>query len=217
MELGKVFVDSVIVGSRHRALDSSKVEALAESMKTLGLQQPIGVYVDSEDAAYLVTGRHRLEAARKLGWEEIDASFLKLSPLEREMWEISENLHRIGLTKEERDAHIRRYVELLREQETVIVCQNDKQSAKPVGRPKSITTKVAEETGLNQQTVRRALNPAPKPPPAPRAPFKQTVDDPGEPNMVEVAQRLANRYTVGQLQEIIDHLTDVIMSRMEAA
>lgn len=77
--------------------------------------------------------------------------------------EIAENLHRCDLTKEQRDEHIRRYAELLeRQRDEVIVCQNDKQLSRPVGRPKAIVTEVAEATGLNTQTVRRALNPKPK-------------------------------------------------------
>ena len=43
------------------------------------------------------------------------------------MWEISENLHRADLTKDERDNHNRRYAELL-EKRRLISRQND---AKP--------------------------------------------------------------------------------------
>lgn len=177
MELGKVFTDSVIVGQRHRALDQSRVEALAESMDALGLQQPISVYIDGDDAVHLIAGLHRLEAAKALRWEQIDASFVKLSPVRREMWEIAENLFRVDLSKEQRDEHIRRYAELIEQAEAetakIPVPQNAALEIgykNPPRRPKGTARKVAEETGLSVDTVRRALNPQPKPVPPPPAP-----------------------------------------------
>jgi len=182
MEFGKVFVDSVIIGQRHRGVDKERVAALAESIKVLGLQQPISVYVDETDAAYLVAGLHRLEAARKLGWEEIDALFLRMNPIEREMWEIAENLFRVDLSKEQRDEQIRRYVELLKareERERKLSSKMDNNSKKPIGRPESVITKTAKDTGLSRQTVSRALNPQPKPVP----PARDALND------VEIVER----------------------------
>lgn len=80
-----------------------------------------------------------------------------------ELWEIAENLHRLDLTKEERDQHIRRYDELLtaKAEADRVVLQNAKQPpANPKGgRPISNATKIAQETGLSYATVHRALNP----------------------------------------------------------
>jgi ParB family chromosome partitioning protein len=167
MDIGKVFTDSVIVGQRHRPMDVSRIEALAESINDLGLQQPISVHMDDEDRVHLVAGLHRLEAARKLGWEQIEASFVTLSPIKREMWEIAENLFRVDLSKEQRDHHIRRYAELIEAAET-----DDVQSRHSVAieskredgrghRPKGTARKVAEETGISVRTVQRVLNPQP--------------------------------------------------------
>ena len=172
MELGKAFTDSIIVGERHRPLDAGKVDELAESIKVLGLQQPISVYVDEDDAAYLVAGRHRLAAARQLGWEQIDATFVDLSPTRREMWEIAENLYRAPLTKEQRDEHIRRYAELLErdeaEQKEFQVRQDDAPEIgykKPPPQKRGTASKIAEQTGISTRTVQRALNPKPISPP----------------------------------------------------
>ena len=79
----------------------------------IGLQQPITLYEDDDEIIHLVAGLHRLEAARYLGWDTIDAVYTKLSAVDRELWEISENLHRVDLSKTQRDEHIRRYAELL--------------------------------------------------------------------------------------------------------
>lgn len=111
-----------------------------------------------------VKGRHRLEAAKRLGWTHIDCAVVDGDEIGAELWEIAENLHRLDLTKEQRDEHIRRYAELLEAQRCAasIVPQNAEQSQpRIVGGPKSITTQVAEATGLSDDTVRRALSPKP--------------------------------------------------------
>ena len=98
--LTKVFVDDVVVPPRLRSLVQPKVEALAESIDAIGVQQPISVYV-KDGAAVLVTGHHRLAAAKKLGWEEIPAIKLYMDDIDRQLWEIDENLQRANLTPAE--------------------------------------------------------------------------------------------------------------------
>ena len=56
MRLGHVFTDGVDVGQRKRAVDQKKVDALAQSMDAIGLQQPITIYSPDEDTADLVAG-----------------------------------------------------------------------------------------------------------------------------------------------------------------
>lgn len=182
MELGRVFIDDVFIGTRHRSLDSSRVESLAESIKAIGLQTPISVYVDGDDHAHLVAGLHRLEAARHLGWERIDANFVKMDDVERELWEIAENLHRVELTKEQRDEHIRRYAELIERRDLQSTQNAAIESRRADGRghrPKGTARKVAEEVGVSVDTVRRALAPEqPKPQSKPAAPLNdiETTD-----------------------------------------
>lgn len=76
------------------------------------------------------------------------------------MWEIAENLHRLDLTKDQRDEHIRRYTELLATQRAAKP-DNMSDFKKPgAGRGnKGIAAEIAAETGLSQRTVRRAMNP----------------------------------------------------------
>ena len=105
-----------------------------------------------------------MTSCRRLGHLTIPAVEWSCTDLEAEMWEIAENLHRADLTKEQRDRQIRRYAELIKAQEG-IVPQNAEQLPEPRrGRPKSVTTKVAEATGLSDDIVRRALNPTPPSP-----------------------------------------------------
>ena len=82
-----------------------------------------------------------------------------------ELSALAENLHRLDLTKEQRDEQIRRYAELLEAKARQVP-----QDAAPVlsdGRRrgpqhnKGVPRQIAEETGLSVDTVRRALIPAP--------------------------------------------------------
>lgn len=163
-------VEDIVIGERHRALSSDAVQRLAGSMKDIGLKQPISVRIVDEMELHgeltagvpvLVAGAHRLAAAKQLGWSHIDCIEIEDDPVQAELWEIAENLHRCDLTKEQRDEHIRRYAELLvrKKSEPVISGQTVHKS---VGRPKETAAIIAEETGLSQRTVRRALNPTPK-------------------------------------------------------
>lgn len=167
MQTISIRVEDIELGERHRTLSEDAVTRLSASLSEIGLRQPISVRVvdmmvidgkECEGVPVLVAGRHRLEAAKRLGWSHIDCIEVDDDAISAELWEIAENLHRLDLTKEQRDEHIRRYAELLEERER-IVPQTAEQIPVPRGRPKSITTKVAEATGLSDDTVRRALHP----------------------------------------------------------
>jgi ParB-like chromosome segregation protein Spo0J len=159
--------ESIFIGERHRALNDEAVSRLQASISEIGLKHPICIRVvdemeiDGEMIAgvpVLVTGRHRLEAVRRLKWQHVDCMEVDDDALKAEMWEIAENLHRCDLTKEQRDEHIRRYAELLEAQAKIVP-----QIAAGRGRPVSTVTKVAKATGLSDDTVRRALSPKPIP------------------------------------------------------
>src|SRR3546814_18232867 len=68
--------------------------------------------MDDDERPVLVAGRHRLAAAAKLGWEEIDCIYVALDEVDRRLWEIAENLHRAELTALARDQHIAAWVRL---------------------------------------------------------------------------------------------------------
>lgn len=181
MSMVSVRVESIVVGERHRALSEDAVQRLAASMKAIGLRTPITVRVvddyvlpDGEvcdGVPLLVTGRHRLAAARALGWDHIDCIDADDDEITAELWEIAENLHRLDLTKEQRDEHIRRYADLLEEKRSLTV-----QGEHPVladGRRggaqhvKSVSRQIAEETGISLTTVKRARGIIASPPPKP--------------------------------------------------
>jgi ParB-like chromosome segregation protein Spo0J len=167
--------DSIFIGERHRALDEEGVVRLQRSIEEIGLKHPISIRVvdemeiDGETVAgvpVLVTGRHRLEAVRRLKWPRVDCIEIEGDVLKAELWELAENLHRCDLTKEQRDAHIRRYAELLELQSQQSASIESKRADGRGHRSEGTASKIAAATGLSKDTVRRALSPS-RPAPAP--------------------------------------------------
>jgi len=71
MSVESITLASIVVAGLHRK-ELGDIEALAASIDELGLLQPIGVTPDRQ----LLFGRRRLEACRRLGWEELLAVVL---------------------------------------------------------------------------------------------------------------------------------------------
>ncbi len=67
----------IAVGERDR-VDHGDIEALAESIATVGLLHPIVV----TDAAVLVAGGRRLDAVKRLGWTEVPVTVITLDTAE---------------------------------------------------------------------------------------------------------------------------------------
>lgn len=184
MQSVRIAIEDIVIGERHRALSEDAVQRLSASMNAIGLRSPITVrvvndYVTNDGeicdgVPLLIAGRHRLAAAKALGWSHIDAFDVDDDDITAELWELSENLHRLDLTKEQRDEHIRRYAELLEARKEIPSQQNAAVEigyGKPPPKPKGIPRQIADETGLSVDTVRRALNPKPATPPEPKAPL----------------------------------------------
>src|SRR5260221_13545252 len=101
----KIPIDQICVGLRLRALDQETVRVLAESMKALGLKTPITVR-RTITGYELVTGLHRLEAARQLRLQEISAILILGDETDGNLGEIPENPLRALLTVRGRAGHI---------------------------------------------------------------------------------------------------------------
>ena len=104
----EVDLSTITVPSRHRETDRVKLHALAESIREIGLQHPIGLTRDLE----LIHGRHRLEACRLLEWSKIPALIHELDDLRAELAEIDENVERNGLTALQEAQALRRRKEI---------------------------------------------------------------------------------------------------------
>lgn len=86
----KIPVDEIQVREGRRELDSNHVRELADSIKELGLLNP--VTVDKENV--LIAGLHRLEAVKLLEWPEVECTVSSLEGLRAELAEIDENIVR---------------------------------------------------------------------------------------------------------------------------
>lgn len=80
----------------------TNLDDLAESMKRVGLINPIIVRTD-ETGTWLVAGERRLEAAKLLGWEEIPArELVSLTKDQQDIVELDENIRREELPWKDR-------------------------------------------------------------------------------------------------------------------
>lgn len=103
-----------------RKVDAAALSLLKESMATVGLLNPIIVTKTvrqdgptSIDTFQIVAGKHRTQAARELGWTEIDAVIVDLDTAHAELCEIDENLARAELGDAERATSHRRREEIM--------------------------------------------------------------------------------------------------------
>ena len=90
-----VGVYEIKVGPRFATPDMERVKTLASSMKTLGLLCPIAV----DEEYNLISGLSRLEAAKLMGWPEIECEVQIPSVLQTELAELDAILLRKNLSE----------------------------------------------------------------------------------------------------------------------
>lgn len=92
-----------------RRVDEKTVKSLEKSMARDGLHHPITVNEDFE----LLAGKHRLSAARNLGWVEIMVEIVPTDDIRNQITTLEENLFRKNLSVLEQAEHLERLEELL--------------------------------------------------------------------------------------------------------
>lgn len=156
---------ALIYPSDHgRAVVTGRVGVLVESLQALGLRTPITVrpcvkFKDGResDAFEIVTGRHRYEAARTLGWKEIDAVVMEGDADDAELWEIDENFARAELTDAQRaDHHVRREAILVKKGLVSAPGQGGDRTSNEQ-KVRSYSAQTAEALGVHEKTVRQDL------------------------------------------------------------
>ena len=172
----------ITVGENRRPLDEGAVTKLMESIKQIGLQTPITLrevpFDENSADLFLVTGRHRLEAAKRLGWETIPAiSHTDWDEIDAELWEISENLHRAELTALQRSEQIARYLELSKAKADRLVGQVAPQEPGHGKGAQGGTRAAAREIGVEHKAARRAEQIASLTPEAKAAAQETGLDD----------------------------------------
>jgi ParB family chromosome partitioning protein len=171
-------INEIQIGKRLRGLREAAVTELMESINRLGLRTPITVSSrpakreggGMDAVAFdLVAGEHRLEACKRLGWKEIEASNVQMSANERELWEIDENLCRAELSELERGEHLAKRKALYEE----LYPQSRSGAAQAVGMNKAIgnvtadsaatfAADTADKMGIAERTIRHAIRRAEK-------------------------------------------------------
>ena len=86
-------ISEIKVNPGRREADPEGVQEMVDSILELGLLNPITV--DQEHT--LIAGLHRLEAAKLLGWSEIECTISSLEGLMAELAEVDENVVRKGI------------------------------------------------------------------------------------------------------------------------
>ena len=89
----KIPIFQIKINDGRREADQEAVHKLADSITKIGLLNPITIDQDYN----LIAGLHRLEAAKLLGWTEIESNVSSLEGLMAELAEIDENLIRCEL------------------------------------------------------------------------------------------------------------------------
>lgn len=110
----------LVASDQPRPLITEAVDKLANSIREVGLIQPITVRQRSIMSGGLagqgfqvVAGHHRVAACRALGWTEIDAIVIEAGEhLQAELIEIDENLCRSELTNSQRAKAVKRRKEI---------------------------------------------------------------------------------------------------------
>lgn len=90
----KIAISEIKINSGRREASLSGINELTRSISEIGLLNPI--MVDPNHT--LIAGLHRLEAAKRLGWTEIECTVCGLEGLQAELAEIDENVVRTALS-----------------------------------------------------------------------------------------------------------------------
>ena len=147
------------VNTGRREADPEAVQKLAESISKVGLLNPITV-----DQEYtLIAGLHRLEAAKLLGWTEIECTVKNLDGLLAELAEIDENLIRRGLSYIDEGKQLARRKEIYEILHPETGHGGDRKSERIKTKPfrfdsaKPFSVDTAEKIGMSRRAVEQKI------------------------------------------------------------
>jgi N6-adenosine-specific RNA methylase IME4 len=152
-------IDSIDIGYRLRGTDQAKVDALKPSFQEIGQKTPITVFGKLDDVRVaLSAGLHRLQTATQLGWKQVLCFHDEGDDLDRELWEIDENLCRAELTAADKALFIfrRKEIYLLKHPDTGLG-ENQHTRVRQVGEPsaKRFSAATAAATGQSERAIQR--------------------------------------------------------------
>ena len=153
-------IQEIKINNNRRIIDKIKVKEIAESIKQIGLINPITVNANN----VLIAGNHRLEAFKLLGKDEIEVTVLNLNDLLAELAEIDENLIRNELHWTEADKQVARrkiiYLELYPETKHNATFKGNQFSSNDILSNEQIPTfskTTANITSQSERTIERSV------------------------------------------------------------
>ena len=157
----RIPINKIKINPGRRDTKPRYVEELARSITAVGLLHPITIDQDNT----LIAGLHRLEAAKLLGWSEIECTVSSADGLQAELAEIDENFVRAGLSHRELGDLLLRRKELYESlhPETQQGKRNG-QTAKNANfsllETKSFSQDTADKLGVSKRTVEQLVQTA---------------------------------------------------------
>ena len=154
----RIKISDIKINPGRREAEAKAVEELAKSISAVGLMNP--VTLDQNNT--LIAGLHRLEAAKLLGWTEIECTAMGMDDVQAKLAEIDENIVRTRLNRQELCEQLLRRKEIYEtlHPETRHGMRNG-QTAKNANlatlETKSFAEDTAEKTGMSKRAVSRLL------------------------------------------------------------
>lgn len=152
----KVSISEIKVRDGRRKVHEGRAAEIAQSIADVGLLNPITITQDYT----LIAGAHRLEACKRLGWKEIEATIIDATGLMAELAEIDENLMRNDLTEMERALQIAKRKRIYEDLYPDTKHGGDRKSDQVANLGNLIprfTTTTAEITGESERTIYRQV------------------------------------------------------------
>jgi ParB-like chromosome segregation protein Spo0J len=150
--------DEIKANKPSRPINADTVERISEGKRRHGQFSPLTVRVIN-GVPHLITGFHRLEAAKKLKLKKVPCFVIRGKALAR-LWQISENLHRAELTVLDEAEHTAEWLKLVEK----LAPSHDGDAEKRRGRPEGPKKKAAKELPIpgksdaaKQKTLDRRL------------------------------------------------------------
>lgn len=155
-----------VPAGRSRSLDKDWAEALAAMFKDQGNKTAIEVRPGDEDGHYvLVSGLHRLEAARLCEWDELTVRLIEAesdqATAEYKLHEVMENLGRRELTILDRARHLHDFQEALYALHPELKKGGDQKTDQAQRNRTAIMalrSDVSEKVGLSERSFQRAVS-----------------------------------------------------------
>ena len=160
----KIAISEIKVNPGQREANSNGVNELIRSISEVGLLNPVTV----DPNHTLIAGLHRLEAAKRLGWIEIECAVCGLEGLQAELAEIDENVVRTALSTIEYGELLERRKELYESlyPETKVGLSQAAGMNRAIGKhvadknsptTKSFAQDTAEKLGVSTRTIERTI------------------------------------------------------------